>query len=295
MAISDDHVAQLDEDGYTLVPDFLDADTLAECRRAVAAYFPTGAEYADAPHRYQGLRRSAGFPYRQDVLNDISTHPDLQSFVERVLGVADVRLGDSLLQAKYGPGLGPVKDQRLHNDAWGRNTLVHPPRRREFQRVFAIVYFTGVDVDTAPTYVVPRKITGDVPVLTASGETAYDRSDYPHLYEHEVPVTASAGSVLLFSGYTVHRGSAVRARHGHRFAQFLNFHSARSVWLDKQGWPGSPASPDGPAVRRLVEGADPHRRELLGFPSADSDYWTEETLAGMAALYPGMDLSPYRR
>lgn len=295
MAIPDVHAAQFEEDGYTLVPDFLDADALAEAGRAVAAHFPTGAEYADAPHRYRDLRRSAGFPYRHDVLNDLSTHPDLRSFAERVLGVADLRLGDSLLQAKYGPGLGPVKDQRLHNDAWGRNTLVHPPKRPEYGRVFAIVYFTDVDVDTAPTYVVPRKVSGDVPPLTASGESSYNRSEYPHLYEHETPVTAPAGSVLLFGGHTVHRGSAVRARHGHRFALFLNFHSARSVWLDKQGWAGAPASPDGPAVRRLVERADPRRRELLGFPAAGSDYWTEETLAGTAALYPGLDLTPYRR
>ncbi|HEX6346057.1 phytanoyl-CoA dioxygenase family protein [Umezawaea sp.] len=295
MPISDDHVEQLVEEGRTLVPDFLDAATLAECGRAVAAYFPTGEEWAAAPDKYRGVRKSAGFPYQQDVLNEVSTHPDLQSFVERVLGRDDVRLGDSLLQAKYGPALGPVKDQRLHNDAWGRNTLVHPPRRPEFQRVFAIVYYTDVEVDLAPTYAVPAKLTRDVPLLTRSGEAAYDRADYPELYEQEQPVVASAGSVLLFSGHTVHRGSAVRRPTGHRFAHFLNFHSARSTWLDKQGWPGSPAAPNGPAVRRLVESASPHRRELLGFPAVDSDYWTEEALAGTAALYPGLDLAPYRR
>jgi hypothetical protein len=36
------------------------------------------------------------------------------------------------------------------------------------------------------------------------------------------------------------------------------------------------------------------QRDLFGFPPPGSDYWTQETLAGVAARYPAMDMTPYR-
>jgi hypothetical protein len=35
-------------------------------------------------------------------------------------------------------------------------------------------------------------------------------------------------------------------------------------------------------------------RDLFGFPRPGDPYWTEETLAGVSARYPGIDLEPYR-
>jgi hypothetical protein len=35
------------------------------------------------------------------------------------------------------------------------------------------------------------------------------------------------------------------------------------------------------------------QRDLFGFPRPGDPYWTEETLAGVAARYPGIDLAPY--
>jgi hypothetical protein len=34
-------------------------------------------------------------------------------------------------------------------------------------------------------------------------------------------------------------------------------------------------------------------RDLFGFRRPGNPYWSEETLAGVAARYPGIDLSPY--
>ncbi|PRX51375.1 phytanoyl-CoA dioxygenase PhyH [Prauserella shujinwangii] len=293
MPINDGHLDQLREDGYTLVTEFLDGEWLRHCRSEVARYFPDSEEFAAAPERYRGLRKSAGFPYEGDTLNHVSTHPDLIAFVEQVLGCSDVRLGDSILQAKYGPELSPGNDQRLHNDAWGRNCLVYPGTEAAFHRVFAIVYYTDVTAEAGPTYVVPKKYTEDIPLLDETGNSAYGQREFPELYEREEPVLAPAGSVLLFTGHTVHRGSGVTEPVGHRFAHFLNFHAAESIWLDKQSWAGSPASPTGPALRRFIESATPQQRQLLGFPAPGSPYWNERTLAGVARLYPGMDMVPY--
>ena len=35
-------------------------------------------------------------------------------------------------------------------------------------------------------------------------------------------------------------------------------------------------------------------RDLFGFPKPGDPYWNEQTLADVAARYPGMDLTPYR-
>ena len=39
--------------------------------------------------------------------------------------------------------------------------------------------------------------------------------------------------------------------------------------------------------------ASPEERTLLGFPSPGHEYWTPETLEGVAARYPAMDMTHY--
>lgn len=293
MRIDDEYFDRFFTDGYVLVPDFLQKEELERCRQEVLRYFPTGEEMSAQPERFTTLRKSAGFPFAGPTLNHVATHPDIIDFVERVLGTPDIRLGDSILQAKYGPDLSPSKDQRLHNDAWGRNTLVPPRSDGAFGRVVGIVYYTDVHADHAPTHVVHRKHSEDVPLLSTTGYSAYDPAEFPQLYAAQEPVTAAAGSLLLFTGRTVHRGSALHAPGAHRFAHFVNYHSTASGWLDTQTWSGSPASPNGPAVREFMESATPRQRSLLGFPAPGDPYWTEDVLGRTAELYPGMDLAPY--
>jgi len=36
-------------------------------------------------------------------------------------------------------------------------------------------------------------------------------------------------------------------------------------------------------------------RDLFGFPRPGDAYWNEQTLADVAARYPGMDMTPYRQ
>ncbi|MDF3145380.1 MULTISPECIES: phytanoyl-CoA dioxygenase family protein [unclassified Streptomyces] len=294
MRITDEQVEKLHRDGYVLVDDFVSGADLEKAREATLRYFPDSAERLRTPERYATLKRSAGFPYEPPALNHLSLHPELISGVERVLGTRDVRLGDSIMQAKYGSRIAPAHTQQLHNEAWGRNTLVPPRGDGVYQRVLAIVYLSDVTEELGPTCVVPRKHTADVPLLS-SGYSAYSRAEFPWLYELEEPVPARAGSVLLLTGTTVHRCSAVRDESGHRFALYLNFHAADSIWLDKQTWVGSPASADGPALCRFMAQASPRQRELLGFPAPGSPYWNRETVAGLAELYPGMDVTPYSR
>jgi hypothetical protein len=45
----------------------------------------------------------------------------------------------------------------------------------------------------------------------------------------------------------------------------------------------------------FLEQATPEQRQTLGFPPVGDPYWDDETLAGVAARYPGMDMTPYRK
>jgi hypothetical protein len=43
-----------------------------------------------------------------------------------------------------------------------------------------------------------------------------------------------------------------------------------------------------------VSQASVRQLTVLGFPKPGDPYWTEETLSGVAARYPGLDTSPWR-
>jgi len=285
----------LHEDGYVLVPDLLSAEQLQACRQELSQHFPTCEQLLADPDGYAKAARTAFFPYAGPILNEVSAHPALIDLVERLLGTEDIRMGDCVLQAKYGTLAGGGRDQNLHNDAWEGSSLVYPSERGIFQRIFAIVYLTDVTTDLAPTHVVARSDCADVPLVTETGLASYTRDDYPWLYEAERPVLAPAGAALITTGRTIHRGSAVRAARGERFALFVNFHAAAATWQRSRTFVSLPGAPEGPAARRFMSDSTPKQRQLLGFPPPGHDYWSEETLRRVGEIYPDMDLAPYVR
>src|SRR3954453_8671614 len=120
---------QLLRDGYAIVPGFLKRDELQAARANMLQYFPSAEELAAAPNRYGFIyddpeHLQVEFPFSGEALNDISTHREIVSFVQRLLGTADVRLSQAAIWAKYA-GVGGDHEQALHLDYQG-NTLVVP-------------------------------------------------------------------------------------------------------------------------------------------------------------------------
>ena len=101
-------------------------------------------------------------------------------------------------------------DQELHSD-YSNNTLVYPSAARTLIDIPMIVYYTDVTVDLGPTYVVSAELTRDLP---PTGRRFCSRADYPQFYAAEKPATMPAGSALIYSMTTLHRGSAMRASEG---------------------------------------------------------------------------------
>jgi hypothetical protein len=108
-------------------------------------------------------------------------------------------------------------------------------------------------------------------------------------------VLAKAGSLLIFTGRTIHRGSAIKADLGERYVQFISYHAAAATWMENQNWPGGLPDANAPEIERLIEDATPRQREMLGFPAPGHPYWNDETLRGVAARYPKIDMTPYLR
>jgi hypothetical protein len=251
-------------------------------------YVPTAAEVAADRDRYGAVVDDPfhihEFPFRGDALNRITVHPALVAFAEQAIGTTELALHQSLVWAKYGGGAD--HEQELHVD-YGNNSLVYPRDDGHYRYVQAIVYYTDVTLDHGPTHVVSEQHTRDL-LLEPRWRS---REAAPELYRHERPVVATAGSALLYGMRTWHRGSVFRARDGARFTHHIGFRAAAAAWMGWRAWPRFAAEPELP---RFLVAASPRERELIGFPAPGHPYWNEETLAGVAARYPELDLTPYR-
>ncbi len=279
------------EHGYVIVR-LLDDDQVKAAVENIHEYMPPWEEYARHPRWYaesvanlSGRSRTrATFPFVGDALNASVLHPDLVSFAERVIGTDRLMLSHGQLGGKYAR----TRDyeQQLHLD-FGNNTLVCPKPDAEIVDLPAIIYYTDVTVELSPTYVVSQQFTRDEPTEPRHRS----REKFPELYAHEFPVVVPAGSVLIYSMNTFHRGSALTASEGVRFAQNIGFKRVDTPWCGQVTFQHDGGSAE---MNHFLESATPREREFVGFPAVGDPYWDDYTIAGVGARYPGMDMSPYR-
>ncbi|HWE04887.1 MAG TPA: phytanoyl-CoA dioxygenase family protein [Tepidisphaeraceae bacterium] len=289
MRITDAHLDHLVKHGFVLVPDFLTREEIIGARENMLRYVPTPEELAATPERYpwifeEGDRLQTEFPFVGDALNNVATHPELISFVERAMNTRQVVLSQSAIWAKYA-GAGDF-EQALHLDYEG-NTLVVPRDDGDYRQVNMILYYTDVTDDMAPTCVVPAEKSADLPIWP----TFRSRKMSPQLYRHERRMIAGAGSLLIFGMKTWHRASAMDADFGARFSHHMIW---RSVAHGFQGFHQWSQFGEKPEFKRFIEHSTPRQRETLGFPTPQDPYWTADTIAAVAMRYPKMDMKPYR-
>jgi Phytanoyl-CoA dioxygenase (PhyH) len=268
--------------GYVVVK-VLDDDQIEAALTNIYRYFPSWEEFAQARYRYTDLPARAAFPFVDDALNWHTSNPALLAFAERVLGTDKIMLGHSILMAKYAG----TRDfaQNIHVD-YQNNTLAYPKPDTEIFDFPVITYYTDVTVELGPTHLVPQDYTRER-VLAPSH---LGRDEAPELYEHEIAVTLPAGSTLMYSMNTWHRGSTMTATEGNRFSHHVTFTKASMTWAGQTTFQHEGGRPE---MNHYIEWATPRQRELVGFPPVGDPYWDQATLAGVAARYPGMDMEPY--
>jgi hypothetical protein len=267
------------------VEGFLEEDELAAAREALWLHFPCPEDYFAGPDRYLDYQRGqfAGveeFPYRSWELNRLAIHPDLVDAAERYLCTAELHLYKVELWAKYSGAAD--YDQPLHRD-YGSHSLVVPRLEPRYQQLTTFVYLSDVTVDEGPTRIVPYDRGRDVPYTPLYLE-------FGALADAEVTCTGPAGSLLLYRTDVLHRGSNLTGPASSRFSLLADYQVRGTTWGGKMAWPKQ--SPQRWA--KLIPQCTVRERDLFGFPRPGDPYWNEETLAGVADRYPGIDMEPYR-
>ena len=286
MHISDEQVKHWIDHGYVVVADFLGGEDLAGAQHSLYSTFPTTEEYVAYPAAYQNDARGGHMresPYLSDELNDIACHPEIISFVERALGTPEIMLSQSIVWAKY-----PIAqdfEQPLHAD-YMNTSLLYPIIRGGSEEVTFIIYYVDIDQELGPTYVVSKQQSQDELLVPYT----YPRDTRPDVYRCERPICVSAGSLLAYSMGTLHRASHITSRSRIRFTHHLVYRAAAAQWVGYRVWANYGLSAE---MQAWIERMSPRQRMLLGFPAPGHEYWGEETLRGIAARYPRMDMEPY--
>ena len=239
--------AAIDEVGAAIVSGLVPADVLDRLRSDLSPWVrdtDPGSRSGDPEwEQFHGSRtvRVNGLAAKTDTFVDVCLDPT-------VLGVADRRLipdgGSTQINDTQLIAIGPGEEaQYLHRDQtgwpWFNQLLPDGPEIT----VIAMVAMTDCTDENGATRLVPG---------------SHRRVDSEDVFDHAAaePAEMSAGSVLFFSGKTVHGGGANRTTDQWRWALHLSY---------LQGWL-RPEEAHAFSVPRERAAALPRRaRELLGF------------------------------
>lgn len=185
----------LDEDGYVLLEDFMDAALLARLRDRVEELFQVEGEAAGQEFKPEpGCRRLANLVDKGDVFREVIVLPRLLEYVRHVLG-RHIKLSSLHARSANPHGLGR---QPLHADMsaiadehgpWVCNTL-------------------WMLDDFRPDNGAVRVVPGSHRFRRLPAEALADPlADHPS----EVLITGRAGSVVIANAHTWHAGTANRS------------------------------------------------------------------------------------
>jgi hypothetical protein len=267
-----------------LIEGFLSPPELEAAQAALRLHFPTRDEYFADPAKYSVYAGSQfsgvlEFPYRSWDLNRLAFHPGLVDAAERYLGTRELHLYKVELWAKYA---GAVNyDQPLHRD-YGSHSLVAPRVDGQYQQLTTFIYLSDVTDADGPTRLVPSDEGKGVPFTPL-------HLNFGALADVEVAATGPAGSLLIYRSDILHRGSDMTGTGHARFSLLADYQARGTTWAGKMSWPKQ--SPERWA--KLMPQASVRDRDLFGFPRPGDPYWNDQTIADVAARYPGMDMTPY--
>jgi hypothetical protein len=287
-----EHKRCWDTVGWCVIEDAIPPDLLAAAQNALPALFPTADEFADDvdPDRNAPFLTERGaplpqFPFEAESLNRIALHDAIVDLAEQMLAIDDVRLYQAAVSAKYA-NAAPDHEQLLHVD-YANHTLVVPRNDVGYQHVTMFVYLSDVTRETGATRVVSRQHTADIPIE----RTYLHFEEYAHLYALEEAASGPAGSVFVYRPDVFHRGVPLIAPRAARFTLPVAFKPAATDWI---GYHAFPIHAEDMAWHRFMRHATERQLAALGFPKPGDAYWTTETLAGVAARYPSLDMTPWR-
>jgi hypothetical protein len=278
-------------DGWCVFEGAIPPSDLAAAQSALERLFPTAEEMdrgGDDERTARWRTWDAAwpeFPFKSTRLNKLVVHDVLIDLATDLLGTDDVRLYLALASAKY-PHQSSGYNQLLHAD-YPNHSLVVPRGDAGYQHLETFIYLNDVSVRNGATRMVSRTRTADIPVE----QHTLNFNDYPHLYDDPGDASGPAGSVVAYSPDVYHRSVDVTEPGQARFMLHVAYRPAPLDWIGYQAWPFKGFSPE---WHKFVAQASLRQLSVLGFPRPGDPYWTEATLSGVAARYPGLDMTPWR-
>ena len=278
-------------DGWCVIESAFSGDQLAQAQEAVCSLFPTADEMDSGVdnERTAPWRTSDApwpeFPFGSEALNHLVVHEALIETAQELLETTDVRLYQGTLTAKYA-NQSSGYNQLLHTDYPNHSILV-PRRDAGYQQLETYIYLNDVSAANGATRMVSRRLTADIPVERHT--LPFD--EYAGLYDDPGEAAGPAGSVVAYRPDVYHR-SVDRTEPGvSRFMLHVAYKPSGAEWGGYQAWPFKGLTA---AWHNFVQGASVRQLTAVGFPEPGHLYWTEQTLAGVKARYPGLDMSPWR-
>jgi Phytanoyl-CoA dioxygenase (PhyH) len=278
------------EEGWCVWQSALPEGDLKATERALDRMFPTAGEMDSGLDDERTSRwrqwdaQWPEFPFRSRSLNKIALHPMLLDLAENLLETEDVRLYMGLITAKYANQSSHF-NQLLHAD-YPNHMIVVPRREAGYRQLETFVYLTGVTTENGATRMVSVKKTAGIPVERHT----LNLDEYADLYEEPGEATGPPGTVVCYRPDVYHRSIDWEEPGRRRIMMHLSFRPPGAEWGGYQAWPYKGLSPD---WHNFVVGSNPRELGALGFPKPGHVYWTSETLSGVGARYPGLDMKPW--
>lgn len=266
MRITDTQIAQLREQGFLIVHNFLSpAETDAARTAFYRDFSPPLQQWLDA-----GKPKAHGswlFPFIDNALNFTGTHPDVIDAAERIIGTRDIRMGEFHLGIKYST---ESYWGGIHID-YGNNTLGPEPAEGDLSHLAVFFCYDDVKEGQAPIMMVPK-----------------GRPD-----SEAVPMICRAGSICFYGMGTRHTASKWTGEPGQRPTSWVSFVRADRPWDAARTFTYKSGA-DFENMKRWMAAASPRQRELIGFPPPGDPLWTDAFIDGMVRRY-GIDPTPYRK
>ncbi len=260
MALTEQHLDELIENGFVIVPNYFPEPERRELAAAQRRVLKTWDEVKHDPP--SGRSYFSGYPVPEVLLNKTPLNADWAQFARQFFQTEHVFAGIGPVFARYPGFVGDTGEPHQDN---GNNSLLPPsgsPRR--FARLSFWVHLEDVGEDQAPLQLIPSRYGNDL--------------------SKAQKLVCAGGTLCVFTTYVWHAAGNYTRGDGQRFTWGGAFGRAENLWegLNPYLHLGMDA-----VFQKLVSSLNADERTLLRFPPPGHPYYTAQALAALENQYPG--------